>query len=107
MGLLEQIAVDARAVFYRGDFSESVAFTRANQTAAVSALVDLTYQEVDMEGDLVIQSTKPRISLWAADVPWPVKSGDGQTVTARGVAYTIRDVERQGDGGIVVKLTTK
>jgi len=107
---LDQLAADA-AMMTGSEFSEPVTFAEGDRAAVVQALFDLTYEEFDSStGSVVVQTQKPRVIVWAPNVPWEL--AQGQRVTVRAVAYFIRTVERQGGaavggvdvGTVVVKL---
>jgi hypothetical protein len=91
----QAMAADAAAI-YAGEFAEDVAFVGPQgQTAPARGIFDLTYIEADMDTGAPVQTTKPRLSLWAPSIPWELKQE--QIVIIRGVRYTIRSVDRQGD----------
>lgn len=94
--LFEQaMAADAEAI-YAGEFSESVTFINSDgEEATTFGLFDLTYLETDMDTGAAVQTAKPRLSLWAPSVPWPLMKD--QLLVVRGVRYVIRSVDRQGD----------
>jgi len=104
-------AMDAAAI-YGAEFSEPVVFWDGENSISVNGIVDLTRQEVDLDTGAAVTNTKPRVSLWAPLVPWPLKSDAGQFVVIRGLRYTIRKVDAQGDldvsgtaeGSVVVEL---
>jgi hypothetical protein len=109
---LEQAAIDAEKTFYGGEFGEPVTISNGTVSATVSGIFDMTHVEVDLDTGAPVMSTKPRVSLWAPNVPWALKAGQG--VSARGGSYVIRDVEQQGDmaedgassGSVILILNT-
>ena len=91
---LTRVAKDAKAIM-NAEFSEPMTIGNGTLSVDIRGIVDMTHQEVDMQTQTVVMSIKPRISIYAPDVPFPLMAGN--TVRLRGASYVIRDVEQQGD----------
>lgn len=94
------IDLDADFRAAMGDTDLGVAATWSGSATPVRVIFDHAHEEVNL-GSLGVSSRRPRATAIAADLPGVAV---GQTLTVAGTVYTIRDVQPDGSGGVVLEL---
>jgi|LGVE01.1.fsa_nt_gb hypothetical protein len=79
---------------------EDITYTpEAGEAVTIRAIFESSYEEVDQDLGVVVQSTQPRLScVILSDIPTGGASGDRLTV--RGVTYRMRDMPHADEDGI-------
>jgi hypothetical protein len=95
------LKTDYQAMIH-GEFSESVGIQQGNLQGSSYGIFDIPYQELDLDTNTVVSSQKPRITIWAADFPFPITRQC--TVVVRGVNYVIFSIENNGEGALTLWL---
>lgn len=79
---------------------EDITYTTASWVeTTIRAVFESSYEEVDQDLGVVVQSTQPRLTcVILSDIPAGGASGDRLTV--RGVTYRMRDMPHADEDGI-------
>lgn len=86
-----------------GEFSEKITVRTGVNSVEVDAIFDETYQVVDPQTNAVVMSTKPRVTIFRADVAFAITVGTSQVV-ARSKTFRVRDVQNDGEGSATLYL---
>lgn len=98
-GLLE--TVDRTVMRTLGETAEEetvVYVPGVGDAVPVDGVFDAAYRREDA-GEAGVSTAEPALFARLADLPSDPRT-DAPTLTIRGVAYTVREVEPDGDGGI-------
>lgn len=87
-----------------GEFSESfsISGTEGTSPSPVSGIWDETYQTVDPNTGAAVMSTKPRLTVFVADVPFEIKQGHIVTRAKTGKEYRVKTPETDGEGSVTL-----
>lgn len=92
-----------RAVFLNPDeFGEAVSWTVGATTVSVAGLAIASALQVDGQDTPGVMLSQAAFKLAGEDVP--SGAGEGNAVTFRGVAHTVRSIEPDGTGMTLVRL---
>ena len=87
----------------RDAFGESVSYTPAGGSlATITAVFELQGAIFDPSTGLIVRTGKPTLAVKISDLASPPARKDA--VTARGVNYTVTDVDPDGHGGALLTL---
>jgi hypothetical protein len=90
-----------------GEFTETVEFTLGGFSVNINCIYDDTFLLVDKDG-APVQSQYPRLTVFAQDIELefsaPLSENTGFIITARGIDYTIRHRESDGQGMTLLPL---
>lgn len=92
---------DARALETLG---EEVTYTPgAGSAVTATGIFDAQYQRLEV-GTAGVSSRGPAVFMLLSDLPGNPVTDEEATVTARGVVYSVKEAQPDGQGGIVLLL---
>jgi hypothetical protein len=113
MPFLDIVADDLQTMLENetSGFAESVTIDTGAAAHTGSGVFDLTFQEVNVQTGQTVQSKTPRLSIYAPT--WATALGEEITstnaadwrVTVRGLDYTVKTVQPDGTGWVMLYLT--
>nr|BAR33860.1 hypothetical protein [uncultured Mediterranean phage uvMED] len=77
--------------------------TSAGTTATITALLRNEYLEVEVEGEVGVESSAPFALARTSDVP---NVAQGDTLSVSGTTYTVVEVQPDGEGMTDLRLRT-
>ena len=77
--------------------------TSAGTTATITALLRNEYLEVEVEGEVGVESSAPFAWARTSDVP---NIAQGNTLQISGTTYTVVEIQQEGEGMTDLRLRT-
>lgn len=114
MAFLDTVADDLQSLLEdeQNGFAEPVEIDTGTTTHTGSGVFDCTFQEVNIQTGQKVQSKTPRVSLYGPT--WAESGALGEEITAenakdwrvtvRSVAYSIKSIQPDGTGWIMLYL---